>query len=50
VVPKARLNPKALATVLELRKEMEVYKPPHHPPERFYDLSYWCEATGLPAS
>jgi len=50
VVPKARLNLKALAAVLELRKEMGVYQPPHHPPERFCDISYWCEATGLPAS
>ena len=49
VVPKARINPKALGALLELRKEMGVYQPPHHPPERFYDASYWCEATGLPA-
>jgi ABC-type nitrate/sulfonate/bicarbonate transport system substrate-binding protein len=50
VVPKARINPAALQTVIELRKEMGVYKPPYDPPERFYDPSYWCEATGLPAS
>ncbi len=49
VVPKARINPKALAKVLELRKEMGVYKPPYSLPERFYDSSYWSEATGLPA-
>jgi ABC-type nitrate/sulfonate/bicarbonate transport system substrate-binding protein len=49
VVPKARINPGALATVIELRKEMGVYKPPFDPPERFYDASYWSEATGLPA-
>jgi ABC-type nitrate/sulfonate/bicarbonate transport system substrate-binding protein len=47
VVPKARINPAALKTVIELRKEMGVYKPPHDPPERFYDDSYWREATGL---
>jgi ABC-type nitrate/sulfonate/bicarbonate transport system substrate-binding protein len=47
VVPKARINPAALKTVIELRKEMGVYKPPHDPPERFYDDSYWHEATGL---
>jgi len=47
VVPKARINPVALQTVLELRKEMGVYAPPHDPPERFYDMSYWREATGL---
>jgi ABC-type nitrate/sulfonate/bicarbonate transport system substrate-binding protein len=50
VVPKARINPAALKTVIELRKEMGVYKPPYDPPERFYDSSYWSEATGLPAS
>jgi len=47
VVPKARINPAALRTVIELRKEMGVYKPPFEPPERFYDASYWSEATGL---
>jgi len=49
VVPKARINPAALQTVIELRKEMGVYKPPFDPPERFYDASFWEEATGLPA-
>jgi ABC-type nitrate/sulfonate/bicarbonate transport system substrate-binding protein len=49
VVPKARINPAALQTVIELRKEMGVYKPPFAPPERFYDPGYWSEATGLPA-
>jgi len=48
VVPKACINPAALSTVIELRKEMGVYKPPHDPPQRFYDAGYWCEATGLP--
>ena len=47
VVPKARINPNALQTVIELRKEMGVYQPPYDPPERFYDASYWREATGL---
>jgi ABC-type nitrate/sulfonate/bicarbonate transport system substrate-binding protein len=47
VVPKARINPAALQTVIELRKEMGVYKPPYDPPQRFYDASYWREATGL---
>jgi len=45
VVAKARINPAALQTVIELRKEMGVYKPPFDPPERFYDDSYWREAT-----
>ena len=49
VVPKARINPAAIQTVIELRKEMGVYQPPFAPPKRFYDESYWCEATGLPA-
>jgi ABC-type nitrate/sulfonate/bicarbonate transport system substrate-binding protein len=49
VVPKARINPAALQTVIELRKEMGVYKPPFAPPERFYDPGYWSEATGLSA-
>lgn len=47
VVPKARINPSALRTVIELRKEMGVYRPPCDPPERFYDGSFWAEATGL---
>ncbi|HXG52651.1 MAG TPA: ABC transporter substrate-binding protein [candidate division Zixibacteria bacterium] len=47
VVPKARIDPEGLAAVLELRKEMGVYKPPYDPPQRFYDSSYWSEATGL---
>jgi ABC-type nitrate/sulfonate/bicarbonate transport system substrate-binding protein len=50
VVPKARINPAALNTVIELRKEMGVYHPPYDPAQRFYDASYWCEATGLPAA
>lgn len=45
VVPKARINRAAIATVIELRKEMGVYKPPFAAPERFYDESYWREAT-----
>jgi ABC-type nitrate/sulfonate/bicarbonate transport system substrate-binding protein len=49
VVPKARINPVALQTVIELRKEMGVYQPPFDPPQRFYDPSFWEEATGLPA-
>ncbi|MGH7826923.1 MAG: ABC transporter substrate-binding protein [Candidatus Binatia bacterium] len=48
VVPKARINPVALDSVIELRKEMGVYKPPYEPSRNFYDASYWREATGLP--
>jgi hypothetical protein len=44
VVAQARINPAALNTVIELRKEMGVYKPPYDPPERFFDASYWREA------
>ena len=32
-----------------LRTEMGFYDPPYDPIERFYDASYWCKATGLPA-
>jgi len=46
VVPRARINPAAIRTVIELRKEMGVYKPPFASPERFFDDSYWREATG----
>jgi hypothetical protein len=45
VVPRARINPAAIQTVIELRKEMGVYKPPFDPPERFYDESFWRAAT-----
>jgi hypothetical protein len=45
VVPRARINPAAIKTVLELRKEMGVYKPPFDPAQRFFDESYWREAT-----
>ena len=45
VVPQAQINPAALNTVIKLRKEMGVYKPPYDSPERFYDSSYWREAT-----
>ena len=48
-VPKAKINLAALQVVVELRKEMGVYKPPYLPLERFYDFSYWRAATGLPA-
>jgi NitT/TauT family transport system substrate-binding protein len=47
VVPRARINPAALRKALDLRIEMGVYPPPHSPPQRFYDTSYWQEATGL---
>ena len=47
VVPQARINPEALRTVIELRKEMGVYKPPFESAERFYDAQYWSEATRL---
>jgi hypothetical protein len=36
-----------MQTVIDLRIELSVYPPPHEPPERFYDTSYWCAATGL---
>jgi ABC-type nitrate/sulfonate/bicarbonate transport system substrate-binding protein len=49
VVPKGRINPVTIRKVLELRIELGVYSPPYSPAERFYDFSYWCKATGLPA-
>ncbi len=49
VVPKAAINPEAIRKNMELRIELGVYPPPHHAAEHFYDASYWCEATGLPA-
>ncbi len=45
VVPRACINPRAIQTVIELRKEMGVYKAPFATPETFYDDSYWREAT-----
>src|SRR4029077_18429957 len=45
VVPRARINPAAIETVIEFRKEMGVYKPPYAPAQRFFDESYWREAT-----
>jgi ABC-type nitrate/sulfonate/bicarbonate transport system substrate-binding protein len=49
VVPQASINPQAIRSVMELRIEMGVYKPPFSPAEKFYDAGYWCEATGMPA-
>lgn len=49
IVPKARINPAAIRAVIDLRIEMGVYPPPHSPPERFFDTSFWGAATGLPA-
>ena len=48
VVAKARINPQAIRSVMELRIEMGVMKPGVGPAEKFYDASYWSEATGLP--
>ena len=49
VVPKGAINPGAIRKNMELRIELGVYPPPHHTAEYFYDTSYWCKATGLPA-
>lgn len=49
VIPHAAIDPAGLASVVELRAEMGLYDPPYDPVERFYDASYWAEATGLPA-
>ncbi len=50
VMPHAAIDPAGLARVAALRAEMGLYDPPYDPIERFYDASYWCEATGLPAA
>jgi len=49
VVPKCMLRPESIRKDLELRIELGYYRPPHRPTEAFYDMSYWSEATGLPA-
>lgn len=49
VVPKAMIRPESIRKNIELRIELAYYKPPHKPTEAFYDMSYWSEATGLPA-
>jgi NitT/TauT family transport system substrate-binding protein len=49
VVPKGCINPDAIRRNLELRIELGLYPPPHQTAEHFYDTSYWCAATGLPA-
>jgi ABC-type nitrate/sulfonate/bicarbonate transport system substrate-binding protein len=48
VVAKARINPRAIRSVMELRIEMGVMKPDVGSAEKFYDAGYWSEATGLP--
>jgi ABC-type nitrate/sulfonate/bicarbonate transport system substrate-binding protein len=49
IVPQGAINAEAIRRNMELRIQLGVYPPPHHPAEHFYDASYWCEATGLPA-
>ncbi|MGH7832426.1 MAG: ABC transporter substrate-binding protein [Candidatus Binatia bacterium] len=49
VVPKARINPVSIRRVVELRKEMGVYRPPFVPLESFCDFDCWRAATGLSA-
>ena len=49
IVPKGAINAEAIRRNMELRIQLGVYPPPHHTAEHFYDASYWCEATGLPA-
>lgn len=48
VTARAAIVPEDLNRVIQLRIEMGFYDPPHEPVERFYDASFWCEATGLP--
>ncbi len=49
VVPHGAINPEAIRKNMELRIALDVYAPPHHAAEHFYDTSYWCEATGRSA-
>lgn len=49
IVPKSRINPISIQRVVELRKEMGVYRPPFTPLERFCDFECWSAATGLVA-
>jgi ABC-type nitrate/sulfonate/bicarbonate transport system substrate-binding protein len=44
IVPKVRVNPLAVQTVIDLRAEMGSYPQPRKPAEAFFDLSYWEEA------
>jgi ABC-type nitrate/sulfonate/bicarbonate transport system substrate-binding protein len=48
-VPKAAINAEAIRRAMELRIQLDVYPPPHHSAEHFYDARFWCEATGLQA-
>lgn len=48
-IPHAEIDPAGLAQVVALRAELGLYDPPYDPIERFYDASYWAEATGRPA-
>lgn len=45
IVPKVRINPMAVQTVIDLRAAIDAYPPPRKPAEAFFDLSYWDEAT-----
>lgn len=47
-IPHAEIDPAGLAQVVALRAELGLYDPPYDPIERFYDASYWAEATGRP--
>ncbi|MCZ6636673.1 MAG: hypothetical protein O7C66_00585, partial [Alphaproteobacteria bacterium] len=47
LVPKAKINRAAMQKVIDFRIELGVYPPPVEQPARFFDTSYWCEATGL---
>lgn len=48
VIPKAEIGPADINRVVQLRIEMGLYDPPYDPIERFYEASFWAEATGMP--
>jgi hypothetical protein len=48
VVPHAAIDPAGLLRLQTLRIQMGFGRPPYPPVERYYDASYWAEATGRP--
>ena len=48
MIPKAKIDPRDVNRVVQLRIEMGLYEPPYDPIERFYDATIWSVVTGLP--
>ena len=49
VVPHAAIDPAGLLRLQTLRIQMGFRRAPYPPVERYYDASYWAEATGRPS-